>query len=138
MEQLDLHGQPVQLGLVGLGLAVPVDKSHGLAHAHLLSLGPGHIQDAGLTGQRLLLPDQQTIGLHAVVDCVGVGQSGGEGVVKGVKDVVAKVDGQRPGDEDHHQRDDRFSLLHGYSLFLYSVPAPAEPRRTRNSQPWSH
>ena len=82
----------------------------------------GIILDAGkrpflLGGEHLLVPHQHPLGLHAVVDGVGVGQGGGEGVVEGVKNVVAEIDGQGGRQKDHYKGDEGLSLLHGVLSF---------------------
>ena len=137
LQKGDLLVQGLQGGLVVLGLAVPVDHGHGLAHAHLLTLAAGELHNAVLGGEHLLLPHQQALRLHAVVDDVGVDQSGGEGVVEGIKDMKAEVDGQRRSQRHHDNGDDRFALLHIGSLSLsggglppagYGWPSPGVVR----------
>ena len=120
LQQLDLLGQRLDLGLVRLGLGVLIDQGHRLPHAHLLPLAAGELHDARLGGEDALLPDQQSVGLHAVVGGIGVDQGGAVGLVQGLEDVKPEVDAQHRQDGEHDKGDQRFSLFHREFLFCFS------------------
>ena len=81
LQQLDVHLQLLDLGLAGLGLAVPVDQRHLLALAHLLPLGQGDLQNAVLGGEQQSVPHHQAVRNDAVVGGVGVDLGGAVGLV---------------------------------------------------------
>ena len=118
LQQLDLLGQGLDLGLIRLGLGIPVDQGYRLAHAHLFSLAAGQFHNARLAGEDHLVPHQQAVGLHAVLSGIGVDQGGAVGLLEGAEGIYAQIDQQHGKHGCHHKGNEGFSLFHGTIPFL--------------------
>ena len=118
LQKLNLLGQGLDLGLVRLGLGVPVDQGHGLAHAHLFSLAARQFHNARLAGEDHLVPHQQAVGLYAVLSGIGVDQGGAVGFLEGAEGIDAQIDQQHRKHGCHHKSNEGFSLFHGTIPFL--------------------
>ena len=111
-QQVDFHLQLLDLDLVGLGLAVPVDQGNLLPGAYLFALRPGDLQDTGLGGEHQGLAHHQPLHGDAVIGGIGKDLRGFVGFIQGVVGVGRKVDGHSGGQCQNNEGDEGFSLFH--------------------------
>ena len=117
MQLGDLQAQGLLLLLALAGLVVPVDESHCLVDAHLFALAPGHIHNAAAAGENLLIPNDEALGLDAVVQGIAVRIGGGKGVLEGFPQADQKIQDQRPGKQGDDKGDKGSSLFHSVLSF---------------------
>ena len=117
MQLGDLQTQGLLLLLALAGLIVPVDKGHRLVDSHLFPLAPGHIHNPLPAGEHLLLADDQSIRLDAVVEGVAVYIGGNKGVLEGLPHAENGIQDQRPGKQGDDKGDKGSSLFHSVLSF---------------------